>query len=142
MCIDSNAASSLFLLSANYFTYPALPSVCIDIRMGENILSGGGVKQLCYATNNKVPHQSITLNLMRLVLHTILTHIISQNFSQIQVHILSDPSHLYFSLPLIKTQCRSTITHSTFDLPSPNDDPLTTGSRKARSTTTECESVR
>ena len=31
MCIDSNAASSLFLLSANYFTYPALHSVCIDI---------------------------------------------------------------------------------------------------------------
>ena len=61
----------------------------------ENILSGGGVKQLSYATNNKVLRQRITLNLMRLITHNYNPHNIPKFFP--------NSSTLFSLIPLIKT---------------------------------------
>ncbi|KAL4644896.1 hypothetical protein ACB092_02G197200 [Castanea dentata] len=92
--------------------------------MKEYILSGGGVKELLYATNNKAPRHTKILNLIHLVPHDYNPH----NIPKPRDVLLSDPSHLCFSLPLIKTQQRSSpCTHTTSDLPSPNDDAPTTG---------------
>ena len=43
----------------------------------EDILSGGGVKELLYATNNKAPRHITTLNLIYLVTHDYNPHNIS-----------------------------------------------------------------
>ena len=102
-----------------------------------NIRSGAGVKQLFYATNNNASRYPITLNLIHLITHDYNP----QNIPKLKCILLSDPSHLCCSLPLIKTQRRSAITHTTFELPSPNDDAPTIESRKSGSTAAECESM-
>jgi len=75
-----------------------------SIYFREYILSGIGVKQLFYATNNKAPRQPITLNLIHLITHNYSPH----NIPKLKHILLFEPSHLCFSLPLIKTQRQST----------------------------------
>ena len=69
----------------------------------EYILSGVGVKKLFYATNNNAPRQPITLNLIHLITYDYNPC----NILKLKRILLSDLSHLYFSLPFIKTQHRS-----------------------------------
>lgn len=55
----------------------------------EYIFFGAGIKQLFYAINNKVPHQSITLNIMHLITHDYNPHNIPKIFPN---------SNMFFSL--------------------------------------------
>ena len=55
----------------------------------EYILSGAGVKQLFYATNNNAPRQPITLNLIHLITHDYNPH----NIPKLKRILLSDHSH-------------------------------------------------
>ena len=74
------------------------------LKEREYIRSGAGVKQLFLATNNNAPRLPIILNLIHLITHDYNP----QNIPRLKRIFLSDPSHLFCSLPLIKTQRRST----------------------------------
>ena len=81
----------------------------------EYILSGADTKQLFYATNNKAPHQPITLNLIHLITHDYNPHNIPKFFPN---------TCTFFSLiPLISISL-SLSSKPSVDLPSPTPPPI------------------
>ena len=84
----------------------------------EYIMFGGGVKELLYATNNKAPHHTTTLNLIHLVTHDYNPH----NTPKPSDVLLSGP---FFSLiPLISVSLSLSSKPSDDLLPAPTPPPI------------------
>ena len=95
----------LFFLEINYYRVGSSRgnSWHRGFFLREYILSGVGIGQLFYATNNNAPRQPITLNLIHLITYDYNPC----NILKLKRILLSDLSDLCFSLPFIKTQRQS-----------------------------------